>query len=68
MKTNVTIANWQIAIFTVFLAAKLGGDISWEWWVVFSPLWIVIPIMLLGLFIGLTVVIFTAIVDKIIRK
>lgn len=31
----------QVIVFVVFLILKLTGLISWSWWWVTSPLWIV---------------------------
>lgn len=36
-------------LFFVFLILKLAGKISWPWWWVFSPLWIPVALVCLGI-------------------
>lgn len=36
-----------MVVFIVFLTLKLAGVISWSWWWVTSPLWIVAAIMVI---------------------
>lgn len=44
-----------VVVFIVFLTLKLAGVISWSWWWVTSPLWIMaaFTILLTVLFFGL---------------
>jgi len=28
------------ALFLLFVGLKLGGAISWSWWLIFSPFWV----------------------------
>lgn len=36
-----------MVVFIVFLTLKLAGVISWSWWWVTSPLWIVAAIVII---------------------
>lgn len=50
MKTNsVTISfPWATILTVLFAVLKLTGTISWSWWWVFSPLWIVAGLLVLA--------------------
>lgn len=37
----------------IFVIAKLVHVINWSWWLVFAPIWIGIPALLLLAFVGL---------------
>ena len=37
----------------VFITLKLLGKIDWSWWWVLSPLWMIIPIILVIIFVWL---------------
>jgi hypothetical protein len=44
------------ALFLLFLGLKLCGVINWSWWWVTAPLWGVLAILLLILFVAFVVV------------
>lgn len=33
----------------LFIGLKLGGVITWSWWWVLSPIWIIIAVLIIGL-------------------
>ena len=41
-----------ILLTVIFVVAKITGHLAWSWWLVFSPLWIGIPIAFLLMFFG----------------
>ncbi len=45
-------------IFAVFLTLKLTGNIDWSWWIVTSPLWIPIAMIIgvVGLLLAITLI------------
>jgi F0F1-type ATP synthase membrane subunit a len=49
-------------LIMIFTALKLTGLVDWSWWVVFSPLWAPITIVMFILFI----VVFTSYVINLI--
>lgn len=38
-------------LFIVFLVLKLTGYIDWSWWWIFSPFWIPLGILAIGLIV-----------------
>jgi hypothetical protein len=46
-RTLTLSAPWATIITIIFVILKLTGSIAWSWWWVFSPLWIVIAIVIL---------------------
>ena len=52
----------QFITFIVFLCLKLGGSVSWAWWIVTLPLWIEIPIVLAILLFVFAIMIIVGIV------
>ncbi|MFR9627641.1 MAG: hypothetical protein SNJ31_07850 [Rikenellaceae bacterium] len=57
MKTTNSI-GLPVVVFLIFMTLKLCGVISWSWWWVTAPLWVVIPFILIFtiIFIVVTVV------------
>ena len=53
-ETQTSIATYLALIILVSVLLKLNGIVSWSWWFVFTPLWIVIFIV--GLIIVVVVV------------
>lgn len=49
-----------LVVFVVFLILKLTGLISWSWWWVTSPLWIVAGITILFTLIAIAIIAFQA--------
>ena len=47
-----------IILFLIFLILKLTGYITWSWWWVTSPLWIVFIVFIVALLIVTLVVLF----------
>jgi len=45
--------------FSVFLAMKLTGHVSWSWWWITTPLW-VLPVLYLGPIVGMTIAVLVA--------
>lgn len=46
--------TFPLALFLLFLGLKLGGLITWSWWLVTAPLWVgvlLIPFIMLAAFI-----------------
>lgn len=43
-------------LLVLFVGLKLGGIIYWSWWWVLSPIWM--PLLFLGLFVFVICVIF----------
>lgn len=43
MATGISL---PVVVFIVFLTLKLCGVISWSWWLVTSPLWIIAAVAL----------------------
>lgn len=39
-------------LLVLFIGLKLGGVINWSWWLVLSPLWAPLAILLFVLFIA----------------
>ena len=48
-ESDVGSTNLLTVLLAVFIALKLAKVVSWSWWIVFSPLWIEIGIVLLML-------------------
>ena len=45
--TTLTLSTpWATIITIIFVILKLTGSIAWSWWWVFSPLWIVLSIVI----------------------
>lgn len=38
-------------LLVIFVVLKLVGVITWSWWIVLIPLWIIIGIIILGIII-----------------
>ena len=48
---------WATIITIIFVILKLTGSIAWSWWWVFSPLWIVLSIVIaIYILVGLTAI------------
>lgn len=59
MKDNVMQVNFLELLFLLFLGLKLAGKIDWSWWWVFSPIWIPIILVVLGVgvaFLGAAII------------
>jgi len=55
-KLNITISlNPSLYLTTLFIILKLLNVISWSWWWIYSPLWI-IPLIAITIFIIWTTV------------
>ena len=47
---SIRCSGWLSTLLTVlFVGLKLTNCIDWSWWWVFSPLWIPLAIVILGL-------------------
>ena len=55
-------------LLVAFIVLKLTGVISWSWWWVMAPLWILAAIMLLFVIVGVIIDVARAIRKKNIRK
>jgi hypothetical protein len=57
---KITAVNSSIltTMFIVFLILKLTGNIDWSWWIVTSPLWIPIAMIIgvVGLLLAITLI------------
>ena len=48
-KITVQIGSFPTLLTIAFIVLKLCNVIAWSWWWVFSPLWIPLAIVMLGL-------------------
>lgn len=48
-KISVKIGSFPTLLVIAFIVLKLCNVIAWSWWWVFSPLWIPLAIVMLGL-------------------
>lgn len=53
-------ASLPVVLFVVFLVLKLTGVISWSWWWVTSPIWIVAALFVMIAIIAFIILIFQA--------
>lgn len=53
-------ASLPVVLFVVFLVLKLMGVISWSWWWVTSPIWIVAALFVMIAIIAFIILIFQA--------
>ena len=53
-------ASLPVVLFIVFLVLKLTGVISWSWWWVTSPIWIVAALFVMIAIIAFIILIFQA--------
>lgn len=48
-KISVQVGSFPTLLTIAFIVLKLCNVIAWSWWWVFSPLWIPLAIVMLGL-------------------
>jgi hypothetical protein len=46
-----------VIVFLAFFLAKIYNKIDWSWWLVFSPLWIPVALVIIALIIILILII-----------
>ena len=54
--TIQTVGITNILVFLAFFFAKIYDKIDWSWWLVFSPLWIPLAVLILILVIACIVI------------
>jgi len=64
-KSNVSSGIGFVGALTIlFIALKLLGKINWSWWVVLSPLWIEIGLILIVLVVIAIIYLIKEVLDK----
>lgn len=63
-KTNSSMGI-SFAIFMVFLMLKLGGAITWSWWIITLPLWFGVAAAI-AIFLSVLIIIITVVIVALI--
>lgn len=61
VQVTLNIAPLLVVTSVIFSAMKLGGAITWAWWIVLMPLWLIFPLLFV---FGLAAVVLTALTKK----
>lgn len=61
---KIELSGFPVLLFLIFLTLKLCGLISWSWWWVTCPLWIIYPIVVAILLGSLALITLISIVDS----